>query len=106
MGTANVGIFDPRYAPLVKRKRWVASFLFGFPRCARMKYAVIAGQAGPKPKIIAVIGGLLTVMLLNLRVVPAAFTYVDDVEVWFKRRLGRPARPVALAVVETQGAAR
>ena len=55
------------------------------------------------PMAIAVIGGLITSTLLSLLVVPAVFTYVDDVEQWFKRRLGRPARPAAIALVQTQG---
>ena len=57
------------------------------------------------PMAIAVIGGLITSTLLSLLVVPAVFTYVDDVEQWFKRRLGRPARPAAIALVQTQGPA-
>jgi predicted RND superfamily exporter protein len=41
---------------------------------------------------IAVIGGLITSTLLSLLVVPAVFTYVDDVERglgWLGRRLRR-----------------
>jgi predicted RND superfamily exporter protein len=50
---------------------------------------------------IAVIGGLITSTLLSLLVVPVVFTYVDDIEQWFKRRLRRPGKqPAALAVVE------
>lgn len=52
------------------------------------------------PMAIAVIGGLITSTLLSLLVVPAVFTYVDDVEQWFKRRLRRPGRPAPLAVVK------
>jgi predicted RND superfamily exporter protein len=37
---------------------------------------------------VAVIGGLITSTLLSLLVVPAVFTYVDDIEHW----LGRMAR--------------
>jgi multidrug efflux pump subunit AcrB len=47
------------------------------------------------PMAIAVIGGLITSTLLSLLVVPAVFTYVDDVERglgWLSRRLrGRRA---------------
>jgi multidrug efflux pump subunit AcrB len=39
------------------------------------------------PMAIAVIGGLMTSTLLSLLVVPAVFTYVDDVSVWLGRRL-------------------
>jgi multidrug efflux pump subunit AcrB len=40
------------------------------------------------PMAVAVIGGLITSTLLSLLVVPAVFTYVDDIEHW----LGRMAR--------------
>jgi multidrug efflux pump subunit AcrB len=43
------------------------------------------------PMAIAVIGGLITSTLLSLLVVPAVFTYVDDVSSWLGRRL-RPAK--------------
>ena len=43
------------------------------------------------PMAIAVIGGLVTSTLLSLLVVPAVFTYVDDVERLFAR-LGRRRR--------------
>ncbi len=38
------------------------------------------------PMAIAVIGGLITSTVLSLLVVPAVFTYVDDVGLWVKRR--------------------
>ena len=41
------------------------------------------------PMAIAVIGGLITSTLLSLLVVPAVFTYIDDLEGWLKRMLGR-----------------
>jgi multidrug efflux pump subunit AcrB len=41
------------------------------------------------PMAIAVIGGLITSTLLSLLVVPAVFTYVDDLEHLLKRMLGR-----------------
>jgi multidrug efflux pump subunit AcrB len=56
------------------------------------------------PMAIAVIGGLITSTLLSLLVVPAVFTYVDDVERglgWLGHRLrgrraaGMPAAPAA-----------
>ncbi|MFA6986359.1 MAG: efflux RND transporter permease subunit, partial [Arenimonas sp.] len=41
------------------------------------------------PMAIAVIGGLITSTLLSLIVVPAAFTVLDDVGEWAKRRAQR-----------------
>jgi multidrug efflux pump subunit AcrB len=41
------------------------------------------------PMAIAVIGGLITSTLLSLLVVPAVFTYIDDLERWLVRVLGR-----------------
>jgi multidrug efflux pump subunit AcrB len=50
------------------------------------------------PMAIAVIGGLITSTLLSLLVVPAVFTYVDDIEHWFGRMTGKlrkhPHHPV------------
>jgi multidrug efflux pump subunit AcrB len=37
------------------------------------------------PMAVAVIGGLVTSTVLSLVVVPAVFTYVDDIEAWMKR---------------------
>jgi multidrug efflux pump subunit AcrB len=51
------------------------------------------------PMAIAVIGGLITSTLLSLLVVPAVFTYVDDLEHWLGnkarawRRRKQPAKP-------------
>jgi multidrug efflux pump subunit AcrB len=49
------------------------------------------------PMAVAVIGGLITSTVLSLLVVPAVFTYVDDIEHWIRktaRRIGRqPADP-------------
>ncbi|MFJ7567787.1 efflux RND transporter permease subunit [Herminiimonas sp. NPDC097707] len=39
------------------------------------------------PMAITVIGGLITSTLLSLLVVPAVFTYIDDIEHWLKRML-------------------
>jgi multidrug efflux pump subunit AcrB len=52
------------------------------------------------PMAIAVIGGLITSTLLSLLVVPAVFTYVDDVAQWFKRHFRRADKPAPLAMVE------
>jgi multidrug efflux pump subunit AcrB len=45
------------------------------------------------PMAVAVIGGLITSTLLSLLVVPAVFTYVDDVEHWVGRMRGKLRRP-------------
>ncbi|SHN43804.1 Multidrug efflux pump subunit AcrB [Duganella sacchari] len=49
------------------------------------------------PMAITVIGGLITSTLLSLLVVPAVFTYVDDLEHWMKRMLGKLRREPAAA---------
>ncbi len=41
------------------------------------------------PMAIAVIGGLVTSTLLSLIVIPAVYTFVDDFELWLKRRFSR-----------------
>ncbi|MDM0012160.1 efflux RND transporter permease subunit [Variovorax sp. J22P168] len=41
------------------------------------------------PMAMAVIGGLITSTVLSLLVVPAVFTYVDDVEGWIRRTVRR-----------------
>jgi multidrug efflux pump subunit AcrB len=49
------------------------------------------------PMAMAVIGGLITSTVLSLLVVPAVFTYVDDIEHWIRRTVrkvrGQPADP-------------
>ena len=66
---------------------------------------IAAGFAGDPsfraPMAIAVIGGLATSTLLSLLVVPAVFTYVDDVE----RLLGRAARRLRRGAARPAGAA-
>ena len=42
-----------------------------------------ADQSFRSPMAIAVIGGLMTSTVLSLLVIPAVFTYVDDVGQWF-----------------------
>ena len=53
------------------------------------------------PMAVAVIGGLLTSTVLSLLVVPAVFTYVDDLGQWLRRVVGRskpaPHAPVGQA---------
>jgi multidrug efflux pump subunit AcrB len=39
------------------------------------------------PMAIAVIGGLITSTFLSLLVIPAVFTYVDDMAQWFGKLL-------------------
>jgi multidrug efflux pump subunit AcrB len=54
--------------------------------------AIGFGAADPSfrsPMSIAVIGGLITSTFLSLLVIPAVFTYVDDVGQWFGRQLRR-----------------
>lgn len=41
------------------------------------------------PMAMAVIGGLITSTVLSLLVVPAVFTYVDDIEHWIRRTVAR-----------------
>jgi multidrug efflux pump subunit AcrB len=50
------------------------------------------GAADPSfrsPMAVAVVGGLLTSTVLSLLVVPAVFTYIDDLERWLVRTLRR-----------------
>jgi len=59
------------------------------------------------PMSIAVIGGLITSTVLSLLVVPAVFTYIDDIEQWMRRTIRKlrgqghePAAPVTPAPLE------
>jgi multidrug efflux pump subunit AcrB len=54
------------------------------------------------PMAITVIGGLMTSTLLSLLVVPAVFTYVDDLEHWLQRML-RKLRRQPPAPQDSQG---
>jgi multidrug efflux pump subunit AcrB len=55
------------------------------------------------PMAIAVIGGLITSTLLSLLVVPAVFTYVDDLEHWLGRTVRKLRRhPQAAAPKPTE----
>ena len=49
------------------------------------------------PMAVAVIGGLITSTFLSLLVIPAVFTGVDDVGLWFNRLLRRKPKAVATA---------
>ncbi len=57
-----------------------------------------------QPMAIVVIGGLLTSTALSLLVVPVVFTYVDDLLVWGRKRLGLHPRvePAANAQASAQ----
>jgi len=56
----------------------------------------VADSSFRSPMAVAVIGGLITSTFLSLLVIPAAFTYVDDLAQWlgrWSRRLrGKPPR--------------
>jgi len=65
------------------------------------------GNADPsfrQPMAIAVLGGLVTSTLLSLLVVPAAFTYIDDLQRGIAGLFARGAAPAARAVVPAAGA--
>jgi multidrug efflux pump subunit AcrB len=50
------------------------------------------GSADPSfrsPMAVAVIGGLITSTFLSLLVIPAVFTFVDDIEQWLMRSVQR-----------------
>jgi multidrug efflux pump subunit AcrB len=58
--------------------------------------AIGAGDADTSfrsPMAVAVIGGLITSTVLSLLVIPAVFTYIDDLGQWMARivRRGKPA---------------
>ncbi|MES2980663.1 MAG: efflux RND transporter permease subunit [Pseudomonadota bacterium] len=60
-----------------------------------MPIALGLGAADPSfrsPMSIAVIGGLITSTVLSLLVVPAVFTYIDDIEHWVRRTVRRIRR--------------
>ena len=68
------------------RERWHAGML---------PVAVGSGAADSSfrsPMAVAVIGGLVTSTLLSLLVVPAVFTIVDDLSIFFARLFGRQVR--------------
>ena len=44
---------------------------------------------------VAVIGGLITSTFLSLLVVPAVFTFIDDLEQWVVRLFHRKPKPEA-----------
>jgi Cu/Ag efflux pump CusA len=59
----------------------------------------MGGDSGFRtPMGAAVLGGLITSTFLSLLVVPAVFTYVDDLGQWL-RRLGRSRRADTASVL-------
>lgn len=48
--------------------------------------AIGAGAEARAPMAIAVVGGLFMSTILTLLVVPVVFTYMDDLEIWLKRK--------------------
>ena len=56
---------------------------------APIVFGLSADSSFRAPMAIAVIGGLITSTLLSLIVVPAAYTVVDDLTEWFRKRLRR-----------------
>jgi len=63
------------------------------------------GAADPSfrsPMSIAVIGKLTTSTVLSLLVVPAVFTYLDDLEHFIKRMAGRRGEAVASLPVQPE----
>ncbi|WP_410211694.1 efflux RND transporter permease subunit [Aquirhabdus sp.] len=44
-------------------------------------------QSFRAPMAVAVIGGLLTSTVLSLLVIPAVYTYIDDLGIWFNRKM-------------------
>ena len=68
------------------------------------------GAADPSfrsPMAVAVVGGLITSTVLSLLVVPAVFTYMDDLEQWIKRTVarlrGRKPEPAPVLAVQAEG---
>jgi hypothetical protein len=51
---------------------------------------------------IAVIGGLITSTLLSLLVVPAGFTFIDDIEQFFKRQLAKRRKGATTTVAPVE----
>jgi hydrophobic/amphiphilic exporter-1 (mainly G- bacteria), HAE1 family len=56
-----------------------------------LAFALTEGSEQRAPMGQAVIGGVITSSLLTLVVVPIVYCFMDDLAVWFKRRLKRPA---------------
>jgi HAE1 family hydrophobic/amphiphilic exporter-1 len=70
-----------------------AAMIFGMLPIAA---ALGEGSGFRAPMARAVIGGLITSTLLTLVVVPVVYTYVDDVEGWFKKKMRSADREAEL----------
>ncbi|MEO8599511.1 MAG: efflux RND transporter permease subunit, partial [bacterium] len=53
-----------------------------------LAFGLSEGSEQRAPMGQAVIGGIITSSLLTLVVVPVIYTYLDDLALWFKRKLG------------------
>lgn len=61
-----------------------------------LAFALTEGSEQRAPMGQAVIGGVITSSLLTLVVVPVVYCYMDDLAIWFRRRLGlAPSAPAA-----------
>jgi hydrophobic/amphiphilic exporter-1 (mainly G- bacteria), HAE1 family len=61
-----------------------------------LAFALTEGSEQRAPMGQAVIGGVITSSLLTLVVVPVVYCYMDDLALWFRRRLGlAPSTPAA-----------
>jgi Cu/Ag efflux pump CusA len=72
--------------------------------------AIGTGIADPSfrsPMAVAVIGGLVTSTFLSLLVIPAVFTFVDDIERgfgWVLRKLSRKPKPTTTGEITPKNA--
>jgi len=75
-----------------------AAMIFGMVPLA---LAIGEGAEQRSPMAHAVIGGLITSTILTLFVVPAVYTLLDDMVVWFARRRHPKAVPATGPATET-----
>ena len=90
---AGMGRFDALVDACHKRSRPIIMTTIAMG--AGMMPLALGWGADPSfrsPMAIAVIGGLITSTLLSLLVVPAVFTYIDDLEHWLGRAVQRVRR--------------
>lgn len=93
---AGMGRFDALVDACHKRSRPILMTTIAMG--AGMMPLALGWGADPSfrsPMAITVIGGLITSTLLSLLVVPAVFTYVDDLEHWLKRMMRKLRRQPA-----------
>ena len=60
-----------------------------------LAFGLAEGSEQRAPMGQAVIGGIITSSLLTLVVVPVTYTYLDDLALWFKRKLAPSPSPPA-----------